>query len=466
MKRHLSNLDEILEDVRNSNSRQYLNEAISAYRVGAYRASLVTTWIAVCVDITEKIRELDIGGDSLAKKINERLTKIEPNNFSAMMNFEREILQYACDDLQLISHIEKTHLERLKDDRNICAHPTFSTDGHQFSPNAELTLSYIVQAANYLLSQRPVKGKAVIEKTYNLIKQDSFPNDEDAAFSLLSSENQLGRAKHSSIRNLCIILLKRIFSEKEKISETLFDKIMSALGAISRIQPEVYNETVKEKLNILLNDTEDQELKRAFPFLSRQHDSWNKVDESVKIRLDGLLMSLPKKEVIFYRITDLSEKNHRIREKYLEKIRSLDEESTISLFSSNSSWVNKDIAISLFSKSKSYDSSEIMGNKILIPLSKHFSTEDLRKVLDAALNNTGLYGKNQILYAGSIDHFFSGLYEETKNHIPDHRQIWKDFWASVEEKGDIIYDQLYEAMEKDGLVEPTRMPEEDFNLPF
>lgn len=407
-----------------------------------------------------------MGGDGLARKINERLSKIEPNNFTAMMNFEREILQYACDELQLISHIEKNHLERLKDDRNVCAHPTFSTDGHQFSPNAELTLSYIVQAANYLLSQRPVKGKVVIEKTYNLIKQDSFPNDEDTAFLLLSSENQLGRAKISSIRNLCIILLKRLFLEKEKINESLFDKIMSALGAISRIHPEVYNETLKEKLNILLNDTEDQELKRAFPFLARQHESWNKVDESVKVRLDELIMSMPKNEVIFYRITSLSEKNYRIRQKYLEKVRLLNEESIISLLSSNSSWVNKDIAINLFSKSGSYDDSEVIGNKILIPLSKHFATEDLKNILDASLANTGLYGRNQILYAGSIDHFFSGLYEETKNHIPDHRLIWKNFWSSIEKKGDIIYDQLYEAMEQDGLVKPTQKPEEDFDIPF
>lgn len=465
MNRHLSNLDEILEEVRNPYSKEYVREAISAYRSGAYRASLVTIWVAVCVDIVEKIIELSIGGDGSAKKIHDELEKIKPDDFLSMMKFEREILNYACEDLEIISHIEKTHLERLKDDRNICAHPTISSESRQFSPNAELALSYIVQTANYLFLQRPVKGKTVINKTYKLIQEESFPNSDEEAFTILKSDNQLGKVKDSSIRNLCIILLKRLFSDEEKISEVILYKIASALGAISRIHPQTYRETIKEKLSLLLGDATDTRLKRALPFLSRRHDSWNQIDESVRVRIDGLITSMPPKELISYRLANLAEKNERIRRKYLEKIKSIDTDNAISILSSKSSWVHKELAISFFANSKSYDNSEIIGNQILVPLAKHFTNEDLKTTLKSSLENTGMYGRNQILYAGSIDYFFLELYAETKEHVPSYRDAWRAFWEAIDEKGDLLYAQLKAALEKDGIIESTE-EEEDIDIPF
>ncbi|VEF17783.1 hypothetical protein [Stutzerimonas stutzeri] len=213
MRLHLSNLDELIQNVRNIHAKNYLNESIAAYRTGAYRASLITTWIAVCVDIIEKIRELSLGEDPSAKKWEQALDKIQSNDPKAMLEFERNLLNIACEELQLISSIEKSHLERLKDDRNICAHPTFSDDGSQFSPPAELALAYIVQSANYLLVHAPVKGKVIVQRLYELINETSFPEEEEKAFTLLSSENNLGRVKGSGVRNLVILILKRIFRD-------------------------------------------------------------------------------------------------------------------------------------------------------------------------------------------------------------------------------------------------------------
>jgi hypothetical protein len=51
-----------------------------------------------------------------------------------MLAFEKDLLDIATNQLEFLSVIEKAYLERLKEDRNICAHPTFSADGSQFSP--------------------------------------------------------------------------------------------------------------------------------------------------------------------------------------------------------------------------------------------------------------------------------------------------------------------------------------------
>lgn len=59
-------LDDLVNQVRDPTSRPHLAEAIAAYNVGAYRAAIISTWVAVSLDITSKIRELADQGDAAA----------------------------------------------------------------------------------------------------------------------------------------------------------------------------------------------------------------------------------------------------------------------------------------------------------------------------------------------------------------------------------------------------------------
>ena len=73
---NLYDLDELALLVRNDLSKTYVLESIQAYKSGAYRAAIVTTWIAVAYDIIAKIRELAEQGDEAAKKEVMGLSKI------------------------------------------------------------------------------------------------------------------------------------------------------------------------------------------------------------------------------------------------------------------------------------------------------------------------------------------------------------------------------------------------------
>jgi hypothetical protein len=459
LKQHLSNLDELLQKVRNTHSKNYLNEAIASYRIGAYRAALITTWIAVCVDIIEKIKELSLSDDPKAKEIEERLRNINANDPAAMLSFERDILDMACDDLQLISMIEKSHLERLKNDRNICAHPTFSEDGNQFTPLAELALSYIVQASNYLLIHAPVKGKVVIQRLYELINEPSFPEDPEKAFIVLSSENNLGRARESSIRNLTLILLKRTFKDEASIPLELLNRISASLGAIERISPDVYSEVIENKLGSMLSSVTDIQLMRLFPFLVTR-DVWANVDNAEKVRIEGIIQSISVDDLTKYNLIKLAEHNFEIRVQIIPLIAGLDNQQRYSLFSAYPSTIFKDEAINLFSDSRTFDNAELRGSNILIPMAKHFTVCDFNKIFEGALNNTGSYGHNQILYAGAIDSFFTSLYEESKASQVDHKILWKDFHAKLELKG-VNYSSLDELLVNDEIIEKIEDVEED-----
>lgn len=449
---HLSNLDELVQKVKNSQPKSYLREAIGSYRASAYRAALITTWISVCVDIIEKVRELSLNGDAAAKVIENRLNAINENDHTTMLSFERELLDIACEELQLISIIEKKHLERLKDDRNICAHPTFSSDGSQFSPQAEAALAYIVQSANYLLIQAPVKGKVVIDRLYELINETSFPEDEEKAFTILSSEHYLGRVRESSVRNLTIILIKRLFHDEEPISPELLNRIAAALGAISRINPNTYNEVIQSRLSKMLVEASDKRLKRLFVFLSKRNEAWGGIDNAIKIRIEGLINSMNVDELISYKITDLSTINININKHYQRSIELLKPTELTKLLSSSASPILKDHAIYLFINSRSFDSAEFNGNQIIIPHCQYLTENDIKSIFEGSYKNKNGY-INQILSAGGIGLFFSQFYLKTKEVLANHADIWMTFWNNVNELG-YQYPNLRELLEADGLVEP------------
>jgi len=464
LKLHLSNLDEMLQQVRNNHSKNYLNEAIASYRTGAYRASLITTWIAVCVDIIEKIRELSLAEDPVAKQIEQRLDNIVPNDPASMLAFERDLLDLACDELQLISTIEKSHLERLKNDRNVCAHPTFSEDGNQFSPQAELSLSYIVQAANYLLVHPPVKGKVVIQRLFELINEPSFPVDEEKAFTLLSSENNLGRVRESSVRNLSVILLKRVFRDETRLPIKLLYQITASLGAISRLYPKIYQNVIESKLGPMLSEATDGQLKRVFPFLISRNDVWNKIDGADKVRIDGLIDSMSVDDLVKFRLSRLAEINIVIREKLIYIADNLGSHDKSELMSGLPTIILKRQAIELFSDSKSFDSAEYRGVNIILPLSGKLDEDDLQSIFSGSIENKGSHGINQILNAGSIGYFFSQLYTETKSAQINHERIWKEFHGQLN-KINKSYQSLAGLMIEDGSL-VAKDVEDDDDIPF
>ncbi|WNO04012.1 hypothetical protein [Rhodoferax mekongensis] len=120
----LADLDELVMRCRDERARKYIDEAVRCYRSGAYRAAVVATWIAVCFDFVDKLRELAAAGDSHAEKITADLEKHQAaGDFQSAMKFEATIPSLALQ-FEFVSHTEKIDLERLKEDRNRCAHPS------------------------------------------------------------------------------------------------------------------------------------------------------------------------------------------------------------------------------------------------------------------------------------------------------------------------------------------------------
>ena len=105
----VTDIDVLALSVRDAESRRLVNEAITAYRGGALRAALISTWIAVAYDIIAKARELAGQGEAAPREFVHKLDNaIRANDKRKLQMFEAELLTKANSDLQLLAPHEYT----------------------------------------------------------------------------------------------------------------------------------------------------------------------------------------------------------------------------------------------------------------------------------------------------------------------------------------------------------------------
>ena len=163
----LADLDELVLRCRTEDAQEHIREAVASYRAGAYRASIVTTWIAIVYDIVEKIRELALSGDRQAadyikkfEDIQEAHRQRDPKSLNRSLEFERALLSEASSKFELISPNEMIDLERLREDRHRSAHPSMNTPEEPYRPTAELARVHLRNAIVHILQQSPVQGRS------------------------------------------------------------------------------------------------------------------------------------------------------------------------------------------------------------------------------------------------------------------------------------------------------------------
>ncbi|NVZ53730.1 hypothetical protein HX792_25545 [Pseudomonas sp. B6002] len=140
---HLTDMEELVSSIKNENIRDYMRESLACYMAGAYRASVVLTFIALFDDIIEKLGELG--------KVNKKAKVIF--EAASQKRIDQDVFEtYLIDQLKsnmLFSTLDAEFLEILRKLRNKAAHPS----GHHAS--AEEARFVYHQAVSRFLS-RPI----------------------------------------------------------------------------------------------------------------------------------------------------------------------------------------------------------------------------------------------------------------------------------------------------------------------
>ncbi|MEW2418137.1 hypothetical protein AB0953_31205 [Streptomyces sp. NPDC046866] len=207
------NLEERITRVWHQEVRPLVVDAYRCHSTGTPRAAIVATWTAVCADIIHKLYQLAEDGDGTAAEVVKRIegarSKADDEAVKTMQQVERNLLQNALD-LELIDFIEHRQLERLKQDRHLCAHPSLRPLGDVFAPSGEYARAHLVAALDALLVHPPTQGRKACARYTAHVSDPSFVGHGDYLVQMFAQ-----RVKSSAWKQILGIAAKHAMLELE-----------------------------------------------------------------------------------------------------------------------------------------------------------------------------------------------------------------------------------------------------------
>lgn len=159
---HLSDMEELVGSIENAQIRDYMSESLSCYMAGAYRASVVLTFIALFEDIFSKLEQLG--------KVNAKAKSIFDD--AKQRRSEQQVFEtFLIDQLKakaLFSALDAEFLEILRDLRNKAAHPS----GHHSS--AEEARFVFHESISRFLSKPILSTTQLVDELLASISNSNF----------------------------------------------------------------------------------------------------------------------------------------------------------------------------------------------------------------------------------------------------------------------------------------------------
>lgn len=288
----MTDIDDLIQYCKEPISRQYIEEAIRAYKSGAYRSSIISTWLAIVMNLNSKIEQLAIIGELEAIALKKTLDKIKTtNDISGLLAYERDLLKNVKDKFELFDDIVLIDLERIREDRNRCAHPLLHSDDLPYSPTPEQARNHLSIAVEKLISEQNVFGKAALVKIFELIKSPVFPMQYKDVRTVLDG-SYLKSPKNSLLRNLIIALFKDSLEIPITV-RSLYCNI-NTLKYICEKFRIIFEKTLLEKSNDIFDFTDQNHLFVLTKLLSIDKLVFDSISQDKRILINEYITTLPE----------------------------------------------------------------------------------------------------------------------------------------------------------------------------
>ncbi|PZG12734.1 hypothetical protein C1I95_25220 [Micromonospora craterilacus] len=247
-------------------------------------------------DLIDKIVRLADDGDGDARTFQAKVegaqsAGLAPASVKTMQEIERGLLDLAVQ-FELIDAISQRELNRLREDRHLCAHPSLRSLGEAYDPRPETARAHLAIALDALLTQPPSQGRRVLEEFKQHLCDPLFaasPTHITATF--------LHRTRRVARRKIVDLAVKHAIRElppdlgASVDPITLADRMAQCVHAFADADRDLIREILPKSLDHLATLPGDQVL-RAVARLGDLDVFWEQISDPIAERLDGLVDGL------------------------------------------------------------------------------------------------------------------------------------------------------------------------------
>ncbi|WP_326745229.1 hypothetical protein [Streptomyces sp. NBC_01760] len=274
--------------------RPLVAEAYRCYTMGSARASIVVTWTAVCADLIHKLHQLAEDGEGEAAAVVKKIdsAREKPDDKQAvrtMQEVENSLLDIA-ERLELVDFVQKRELERLKEDRNLAAHPSLRPLGELFTPTTEYARAHLAAAIEALLIHPPSQGRKARDRFRDYVDDPAFVGS--AAF---LRQAFFDRVKSGTQRSIVSLAAKHALLELSTpgpLSDTLIaDRYARCLRAFAERGRELVHQEIAANVTRLAELPLDRQI-RALVRLGDLDVLWDAIDSAMRVQIEAYLRQI------------------------------------------------------------------------------------------------------------------------------------------------------------------------------
>lgn len=383
----LENLDKLLFKCRNRYAKQYIQEAIQCYQVGAFRAAILSVWTAVTVDLFEKLKELAAAGDSNVSILFQQIEKkADLNDTFEFACLEKDFITIARDQFELITQADSIDLIRLQQDRKRCIRPSLNPDGKMFSPTGELVKIHIFSAVNNLLQYPVYYGKDELDTLINNIESPSFPINKEHIANLLRT-SVLAHIRAGLFKEFFNYLIRKCISHDLTIQQKM--RYYMIFNTTIELYSQVSNKVLRVEVPKLTANIKDVE--QILYLVSYGANIWSFLDSQTKKKVSEYVMNLPISDIkLINWLLSYSPLKKEIR----YRIQTLTQEELLSIMSKGVNLVNPifiDRIIDFYAQSRSFEFSNDWVMKYFGYIGS-FTPNHVERIIIAAGRNNYISG--------------------------------------------------------------------------
>lgn len=412
----MRNFEELSTSVRIRGSRRQFDESVRAYGAGAYRSATIALWICLLLDLVEKLRILADSGDAAAKALIAEVDKARKDqDVQKMVAFEGGLLDRACSDFELITPREMTELERLRQDRHACAHPSFHGEGEEpYDMAPEQVRAYMVLVVDSVLSQPPVVGKALVERFIADTKGASWPTEDLVGY---LRERYFQRARSNVMQNILRVAVKAGIRPPDE-DNSIARRCVATLAAAAEIDRPQVGETIRHVLTSWRDNLSDDDLLRIVGALGVFSECWSALGPENVTRVCTLLETAGSETLIDQRAFASGPPSEpAVADKYDGAVARLDPEDLQSL--TRKSYPKEQWVAGVLKELKEVgtfrSAEEVMH--MVVTVAGALGLDDIKSVGEQFVRN------NQINQAYDMPQLMSRLVERTSD-VKGSREAW------------------------------------------
>ncbi len=425
-------LEESLHRVWNPDVRPLIAEAYRSYTTGSARASILLTWSAVAADLIDKLRRLSEDGEGSATAIVQKIdTARDSNDVKAMQEAEASLLTTARS-LELLDFVEERELQRLREDRHLCAHPSLRPFGDFYAPTTEYARAHLVAALQSLLIHPPSQGRKVVDRFSAHVADSAFTGSGEYL-----SHTFFDQVKPTARRQVVDLAVKVACLEPDGLpdppgAQILGNRMADCLRLFMERDRTLVAQHLK-KVTARLGDRPRDVQIRCVGRLGDIDVFWEAVSDPLRDQIKALIGS-----------TLRTPQEINIEEARLVSLVGIDEVRTILPVLEETftrlDWIRQLLVITnrpgqyfakyvpmLLSKdvANGFRLAETIAQSAVLPIAPYLTTPDLAAILQAWTDN------GQCLMASAMPQLAVTLYESTQHLRPSDEAVWRDFIARV-----------------------------------